>query len=131
MTLDIYSLMKTEKDIYKALCTISGIHWTRIETSTEAGIPDLNGIADGIEFWVELKMAPIRLRPAQVAWHKRALLEGRRAFVLCATEWGYKLYRVLKVSEAINGKYDIESELIVPVHPECLSGLTYYLTKDY
>lgn len=71
-----------ENDIYKKLCKIPDFYWMRIESTTGSGIPDLNGIHNGIEFWVELKIGTPRLRPAQVAWHTRAKAQGRRVFVL-------------------------------------------------
>lgn len=123
--------MKTEKDIYKALCTIPGIHWTRIETSTEAGIPDLNGIADGIEFWVELKIAPIRLRPAQVAWHKRALLEGRRAFVLSAGQTLLTLHRVVETRPYNKTHHTIVSTLIASGQWEYMSTVLVKCLTSY
>jgi len=42
----------------KGLKLVSDVlHVTRIENSTELGTPDVNGCADGVEFWVELKVA--------------------------------------------------------------------------
>lgn len=83
----------TENDIYKKLCKIPNFYWQRIESTTSSGIPDLNGIHNGIEFWVELKIGIPRLRPAQVAWHTKAKAQGRRVFILSSYEEGYTLWK--------------------------------------
>lgn len=51
-----------------------GIFWTRIESWSTPGIPDLHGIVDGKSFWLELKvhrlksLKSIKLSPHQIAW---------------------------------------------------------------
>lgn len=91
--------MKTEKDIRVALKrTFPRIDFTRIETMTEAGIPDLNYCTtEGVEGWIELKIGVPRLKPSQVAWHTRAVANRRRAFILTLYYSGiYHLYRTNK-----------------------------------
>ena len=36
------------------------IHFTRIESKTINGIPDLNCCAEGVEFWMELKSDKVK-----------------------------------------------------------------------
>ena len=59
--------------------------WTRIENRHGGGIPDLNGLYDGRDFWVELKITTtnkVRLSPTQISWHyNRGLYDGR-SFIL-------------------------------------------------
>lgn len=61
------------------------VHWTSIESPvTGAGIPDSNGCADGVEFWVEHKRATalaVGLSKFQVAWHLRRRRAGGRTFI--------------------------------------------------
>lgn len=123
--------MNTEKDLADKLKTIPSIHWTKIETSTEAGIPDLNGICDGVEFWAELKIYPVRLRPAQVAWHYRALKEGRKAFVIALAVDVVHLYRVLKTVPVAGDKHSITDGFLAKFHISTISSIKHYLTKSY
>jgi hypothetical protein len=50
----------------------------RIESITCPGIPDVHGVILGLELWVELKVSPVVLRPAQVLWHRRWHSLGQR-----------------------------------------------------
>ena len=36
-------------------------HFTRVESSTMNGIPDLNGCINGKEFWMELKSDKVKI----------------------------------------------------------------------
>ena len=61
------------------------VHWQAIESwGTGIGIPDLNGCAGGVEFWIELKRATanaVKISPGQVAWTERRLRAGGRVYV--------------------------------------------------
>ena len=54
-----------------------GVFWTRLESWSSPGVPDLHGILDGHAFWLELKvhrlnsLNKIALRPHQIAWQIR------------------------------------------------------------
>ena len=54
-----------------------GVFWTRLESWSSPGVPDLHGILDGYAFWLELKvhrlnsLNKIALRPHQIAWQIR------------------------------------------------------------
>jgi len=54
-----------------------GVFWTRLESWSSPGVPDLHGITDGCAFWLELKvhrlksLKNIQLRPHQIAWQIR------------------------------------------------------------
>jgi hypothetical protein len=62
------------------------VHWQSIETGgTGKGIPDCNGCYQGVEFWVECKVASawaVRIAPEQIAWLGQRRRAGGRAFVL-------------------------------------------------
>ena len=67
-----------------------GVLLERIESVAGSGTPDLNCVYKGQEFWVELKVltsdGSFQIRPAQIAWHVRRLLNGLRGFVLARNE---------------------------------------------
>ena len=54
-----------------------GVFWTRLESWSSPGVPDLHGIKDGQAFWLELKVHRLKslknigLRPHQIAWQIR------------------------------------------------------------
>jgi hypothetical protein len=57
------------------------VQWTTIESRlTQSGIPDIHGCYDGVDFWVEMKVArgwKVRMRPFQIGWlHRRAKAGG-------------------------------------------------------
>lgn len=122
-----------ESDIFNKLKKLPG-DWQRIESAnTGSGIPDVNGIIGGIEFWIELKIGIPRLRPAQVAWHTRARASKRRCFVLTyypRTLSGYfQLYRPTLFGPI--GQSHLTPLNGTLVRSEVLSDLTNYLTKTY
>src|SRR6266550_5439963 len=61
-------------------------HVQRIETSTAAGVPDMNVCHEGHEFWIESKLyipgRGVLLRKEQYAWGMRRATVGGRAFVV-------------------------------------------------
>lgn len=64
-----------------------GVHWQSIESAvTGGGIPDLNGCAEGVDFWIECKKTDAwkpEIKPAQSAWAIARIRMGGR--VLLAT----------------------------------------------
>ena len=82
----------------------SGIHLLRIENSTGRGTPDLNICLNGIEIWVELKVADpqyrTRIRKEQNVFGIKRSLAGGRAFVIslqpdeCISIWRYPMESV-------------------------------------
>ena len=79
--------MKPESKLWKLLKknTQGKIHWTRIESWAGSGIPDLHGISDGVDVWVELKVTQskqIRLSPFQHSWNFQHTLHGGRSFIM-------------------------------------------------
>jgi len=129
----------TEALLYNRLKSVPNVHWQRIESAnTGSGIPDLNGIYfdkdlpfinQGVEFWVELKIGPPRLRPAQVAWHVRAHAQGRRAFILSYRDELYCLYRG-KTFKEIDSSHFTPREFPI-ISTRSLEAITPFLTKTY
>ena len=76
----------SESNFYKQLrVNTPEVLWTRIENRHGGGIPDLNGLYDGRDFWVELKITTtnkVRLSPTQISWHYNRGLYGGRSFIL-------------------------------------------------
>lgn len=124
--------MSTEKDIYQSLrYCFREFDFTRIETMTEAGIPDVNYCTKfGTEGWIELKIGPPRLKPSQVSWHTRAIANHRRAFILTLYRNGlYILYRTDKFQP-------IDTKHFTPAVPPIMStnklvDISSCLTSSY
>ena len=76
------------------------IHFTRIESKTINGIPDLNGCMASKEFWMELKSDYVgypKLSKWQISWINKRLLAGGIVLICNETlkERSLKLYRPL------------------------------------
>ena len=64
---------------------LSNIHWTRFESWVNQGVPDLHGICDGINIFVELKVTSsnkINISPFQKVWNIKHTLHGGRSFIM-------------------------------------------------
>jgi hypothetical protein len=78
------------------------IHFTRIESSTMNGIPDLNGCINGYGFWMELKSDKVKypkLSKWQISWINKHINYGG-VVLICnhsLLERAYKLYRPVSV----------------------------------
>ena len=78
---------------------IKNVHFTRIESSTVNGIPDVHGVGAGQSFWLELKSNTgkfPKLDKFQIAWCYEQFRHGGRIFILyqALSESALKLYRV-------------------------------------
>ena len=82
---------KPETKFWKKLKSLTPeIHWTRIESTSSPGVPDLHGIYPtdwgySISFWVELKcseMKKVRLTPRQISWNLSYNNKGGNNFIL-------------------------------------------------
>ena len=79
--------MKPETKFWKLVKQKTGhkIHWTRIESWAGQGIPDLFGISEGINVFVELKVTSsnkINISPFQKVWNIKHTLHGGRSFIM-------------------------------------------------
>ena len=64
-------------------------HFVRIESNTVNGIPDVNGVINGREYWIELKCNRgnnIGLSKYQLLWHSKRIQSGGKCFILHLTE---------------------------------------------
>jgi hypothetical protein len=87
---NLYNLIKT---------TIKNAHFTRIESYTLNGIPDLHCAYKGFTFWLELKANNIKncnLSKYQINWILKHQRHGGLVYILNKTikERGLKLYRL-------------------------------------
>jgi hypothetical protein len=87
---NLYNLIKT---------TIKNVHFTRIESYTLNGIPDLHCIYKGFTFWLELKANDINncnLSKYQINWILKHQRHGGIVYILNKTvkQGHLKLYRL-------------------------------------
>jgi hypothetical protein len=78
-----------------------GAHCQRIETSTGSGVPDINVVHNGNEFWIETKVQTpaghVLLRPYQWSWLNRRKRAGGWGYVIAQSHenpreilfWGF------------------------------------------
>jgi Holliday junction resolvase len=87
---NLYNLIKT---------TIKNAHFTRIESNTLNGIPDLHCAYKGQVFWIELKSNDSKncnLSKYQINWILKYQRQGGVVYILNKTleQRGLKLYRL-------------------------------------
>jgi hypothetical protein len=94
------ALKKRESLLFQRLKQhTKNIHFTRIESSTVQGIPDVHGCGNGVSFWIELKSTedsfPI-LSKFQMAWCYEYARHQGKVFILhqALSQGALKLYRV-------------------------------------
>jgi Holliday junction resolvase len=85
---NLYNLIKT---------TIKNAHFTRLESNTINGIPDIHCAYSGFAFWLEIKSNDIKncnLSKYQINWILKHQRHGGKVFILNKTikERGLKLY---------------------------------------
>lgn len=64
----------------------------RVESVVTPGLPDVHALIEDHEVWVELKVTPVRLRPAQQIWHKRWAQMGRQSVILARGNSSFMLW---------------------------------------
>ena len=78
--------MKPESKLWQMVRkNLTNIHWTRFESWVNQGVPDLHGISDGINIFVELKVTSsnkINISPFQKVWNIKHTLHGGRSFIM-------------------------------------------------
>jgi len=87
-----------ESNLYNLIkSTIKNAHFTRLESNTINGIPDLHCAYKGFTFWIEIKANNIKncnLSKYQINWILKHQRHGGKVFILnkTATQSGLKLY---------------------------------------
>ena len=86
LDLFIMALRKRESKLFDRIKkNIKNIHFTRIESSTINGIPDVHGVGLGNSFWIELKSNTSKepkLDKYQIAWCHEYVRHGGRVFIM-------------------------------------------------
>ena len=104
---------KIESNFGREIMKNIDAHWTRIENRHGGGVPDLNGIRDGVEVWLELKCIKqnsINISPLQISWNYKHFQEnGKNYFLVKHTE-----QRIIKLYDGGKGKELKESGFRVP-----------------
>tara|TARA_R100000388_G_scaffold790_1_gene1267 strand:+ start:2394 stop:2783 length:390 start_codon:yes stop_codon:yes gene_type:complete len=79
----------TEKKIWQRLNLVQKkldrCFFTKIESPTINGIPDVYCIFDGVSFWLELKANQaknLNISKYQIAWHLKYKASGGKSFIL-------------------------------------------------
>lgn len=88
--------------------------WQRIEDKMSVGIPDVNAIANGREWWLELKYirnAPVRkvdlgIRPEQALWLRKRWRCKQNVCVLYKRAWDAR-HCLLAGRDAFTGSVDL------------------------
>ena len=83
--------MRPEKKFWQQLkVKTPNVNWTRIESWSSPGVPDLFGVfwdsaaKCGVQFWVELKcnkLQKVIISPKQIAWHYAHTKLGGKSFI--------------------------------------------------
>ena len=79
---------------------LSKVHWTRVESFSSPGVPDLHGVFKGkngrsFSFWVELKctkLKKIHLTPKQISWNFSYNRAGGNNFIMAEALGGRGVY---------------------------------------
>ena len=83
--------MRPEKKFWKEIKSKTpNVNWTRIESWSSPGVPDLFGVFKdlktnkGFQFWIELKcnkLQKVIISPKQIAWHYAHTKHGGVSFI--------------------------------------------------
>ena len=79
--------LRSESELWKSLRRHIPVSWsvTRVENRLKSGIPDVFICAEGIQFWIELKITKnnrLFLSPLQVSWNFTNWKAGGVNFIL-------------------------------------------------
>jgi len=114
---------------------LKDIHFTRIESRTINGIPDLFGIYKGISFWCELKADYVsypKLSKWQISWINNYVMRGG-VMLICISallERRLKLYRIQSLVE--DPRY-LVPDAVLPNHgawPKVREAMLQLLNDD-
>jgi hypothetical protein len=117
---NLYNLIKT---------TIKNAHFTRIESYTLNGIPDLYCAYKGITFWLEIKANNIKncnLSKYQINWILKHQRHGGLVYILNKTleQRGLKLYRLSPCAV-------LREELATQPNAKGIVEVFEYISKNY
>lgn len=106
-------------------------HVTRVENAAGNGMPDINVVAFGKEYWIELKIAKpcgrVLVRKEQRVWMKYHLANGGKVVVLAKHGDSYYVFQRPDITE----KYDERFQRIISepvVFEELKNALDWIMT---
>ena len=125
--------MKQESKLWQLVKKhIPSIHWTRLESWSMPGVPDLYGIQEGVSLFVELKVTKsnkIALSPFQKNWLHNHYLQGGRSFIMLQTLSSRALY--IFSSACLHSPLSIASEpqykIQLPASPAAWAAVAHHL----
>tara|TARA_E500000305_G_scaffold77550_1_gene63188 strand:- start:1814 stop:2251 length:438 start_codon:yes stop_codon:yes gene_type:complete len=105
-------------------------HFCRIESATIRGIPDVNCLIEGKEFWLELKANQVKnygVSNFQINWHLKRQKCGGKVFVLhsCTKQRELKLLRVQNHISSNHIRNHITSNHILEPRFEILASISF------
>ena len=114
-----------EKNLSQRILKNSNIvKWSRVESKTSPGIPDLHGFfkdindLQGYTFWLELKLTKhnkVALTSKQIAWHYHYYKNGGTSFICVKTllQRGARIYTGQRGSELAKLGAKLEPDMII------------------
>ena len=117
LVLFIMALRKRESKLFDRIKkNIKNVHFTRIESSTVNGIPDVHGCGNGKSFWIELKSntdKKPKLDKFQISWIYEYHRHGGKVFIMYQTllQGAIETYRVKGIT-CINTIPELDLELV-------------------
>jgi hypothetical protein len=81
----LYSVKNKITRLFTIKSKLKNVHFTRIESSTQNGIPDVNACKNGSECWLELKCNSAKnlgLSKYQMVWIMNRTKAGGRIFII-------------------------------------------------
>lgn len=93
------------------------VMWMRVENLVGTGMPDVNGLLNGVEAWLELKHVSsgfkIHFQPTQPAWIFKRSLFGGRVFILVRKKDTLYLYHGKQVRELVDQGLRVQPLLLL------------------
>jgi hypothetical protein len=101
----------------------------RVENAAAKSMPDVFGRWGQFDFWIELKVAPLKFQPGQASWLARQWECRSNSWLLVDSPLRSCLYRGEQAPE-LAGKLLVAAELIQPSWPKLLERLTWGACPD-
>ena len=116
--------MKEKNRSQRILKNSNIVKWSRVESKTFPGIPDLHGFfkdineLQGYTFWLELKLTKhnkVALTSKQIAWHYHYYKNGGMSFICVKTllQRGARIYTGQRGSELAKLGAKLEPDMII------------------
>ena len=97
---------------------LKDIRFTRIESRTINGIPDLYGVYKGKSFWLELKSDYVsypRLSKWQLAWINQHVRDGVTVMI-CISALSQRELKLYKIQSWVESPQSLVADAVFPIH---------------